>query len=67
LAEIIPAVTVPPNPKGFPIAKTQSPTLELEESPHLRAFNFFFDSTFNTAISTFGSLPINSAFSFVSS
>ena len=63
----MPAVTVPPNPKGFPIAKTQSPTLELEESPHLRAFNYFFDSTFNTAISTFGSLPINSAFSFVSS
>ena len=35
LAEIIPAVTVPPNPKGFPIAKTQSPILALSESPNL--------------------------------
>ena len=67
LAEIMPAVTVPPNPKGFPIAKIQSPTLDLEESPHLRAFNLFFGLTFNTAISTFGSLPTNLAFNFVSS
>jgi hypothetical protein len=27
LAEIIPAVTVPPKPNGFPIAKTPSPIL----------------------------------------
>ena len=29
LAEIIPAVTVPPKPNGFPIAITQSPILAL--------------------------------------
>ena len=38
LADIIPAVTVPPNPKGFPIAITQSPTLALSESANVTAF-----------------------------
>ena len=32
-AEIIPEVTVPPKPKGLPIAITQSPTLALSELP----------------------------------
>ena len=42
LAEIIPEVTVPPRPKGFPIAITQSPILALSESPNLTGINFFF-------------------------
>ena len=33
-ADMIPEVTVPPSPKGFPIAITQSPTLALSESPN---------------------------------
>ena len=32
-AEMIPAVTVPPSPKGLPIAITQSPTRACAESP----------------------------------
>ena len=32
LDEIIPVVTVPPKPKGFPIAITQSPIRALSES-----------------------------------
>ena len=42
LADIIPAVTVPPNPKGFPIATTQSPTLALSESANVTAFKLSF-------------------------
>ena len=42
LAEIIPAVTVPPKPNGFPIAKTQSPILALSESPNATGINFSF-------------------------
>ena len=34
IAEMIPAVTVPPRPKGSPIASTQSPTRALLLSPH---------------------------------
>ena len=33
-ADIIPEVTVPPSPKGFPIATTQSPNLDLYEFPN---------------------------------
>ena len=33
-AEIMPAVTVPPKPKGLPMASTQSPTRALSESPN---------------------------------
>ena len=44
LAEIIPDVTVPPKPKGFPIAITQSPILALSELPNLTAINFSCDS-----------------------
>jgi len=32
---MIPDVTVPPKPKGFPIAITQSPILALSEFPNL--------------------------------
>ena len=49
LAEIIPAVTVPPRPKGLPIAITQSPTRALSEFPNLTGTNFLFDSIFITA------------------
>ena len=40
LAEIIPDVTVPPKPKGLPIAITQSPILALSESPNLTGIIF---------------------------
>jgi hypothetical protein len=46
---MIPDVTVPPRPKGFPIATTQSPTRALSESPNLTGINFSFVSIFNTA------------------
>ncbi len=36
-AERIPAVTLPPSPKGLPIAKTQSPTRDASLSPQLAA------------------------------
>ena len=40
LDEIIPEVTVPPKPKGLPIAITQSPIRALSESPKLTGSNF---------------------------
>ena len=43
LAEIIPAVTVPLRPNGFPMAITQSPILALSESPNFTGLNFLFD------------------------
>ena len=49
LEEIIPDVTVPPKPKGFPIATTQSPTRALSESPKLTGRKFYLDSIFKTA------------------
>ena len=57
LAEIIPAVTVPPRPNGFPIAKTQSPILALSESPKPTGLNLSSVSNCNTAISIKGSAP----------
>ena len=39
-AEIRPAVTDIPNPKGFPTAMANCPTLTLSEPPNLRAENF---------------------------
>ena len=52
LAEIIPEVTVPPNPNGFPIAMTQSPTLDLSESPKFTVSKTALVSLiFNTATS----------------
>ena len=65
-ADIIPDVTVPPNPNGFPIAITQSPILALSESPNLTGKNFYFDSIFKTAISERGSAPITFALNFFS-
>ena len=47
LAEIIPEVTVPPRPKGLPIAITQSPTRDLSESPKLSGVNFSSESIFS--------------------
>ena len=61
LDEIIPAVTVPPNPNGFPIAITQSPTRPLSQSPKLTGENYSSDSIFKTAKSIYGSLPITLA------
>jgi hypothetical protein len=58
-AEIIPAVTVPPRPKGFPMATTQSPTRDLSEFPNFTASKGTSDSTFNTAKSVFWSRPIS--------
>ena len=42
LAEIIPAVTVPPKPKGLPIAITQSPILALIRISKFNWYKFFF-------------------------
>ena len=61
IAEIIPAVTVPPRPKGFPIASTQSPTLALLESASGTGLNFSLDCICKTAMSLTGSVPINFA------
>mgnify|MGYP005750546263 CR=1 FL=1 len=58
LADIIPEVTVPPSPKGFPIAITQSPILAKSEFPNLTGLNLSSDCIFNTAISDKGSVPI---------
>ena len=58
LADMIPEVTVPPNPNGFPIAITQSPILALSESPNLTGVNLSLDSICNTAMSESGSAPI---------
>jgi hypothetical protein len=66
-AEIIPDVTVPPRPNGFPIAKTECPTLALLESANLRKGNGFFDSTFKRAMSVSLSVPTSFASSSVSS
>ena len=57
LAEIIPEVTVPPKPNGFPIAITQSPTRALSESPKTTGVNSSDDSIFKTAKSAYGSDP----------
>ena len=61
LAEIIPEVTVPPNPNGFPIAITQSPILALSESPNFTEINFSLDFICKTATSDNGSAPITAA------
>ena len=68
LADTIPAVTVPPKPKGFPTARTQSPTLKISESPKLTKGSFSpFVSTFKTAKSVLVSLPIILAINSLSS
>ena len=63
-AETMPAVTVPPSPNGLPTAMTQSPTRIFSLSPNLTLFNGAAGSTFSTATSTFGSLPMTLARSF---
>ena len=52
---------MPPRPKGFPIAITQSPILALSESPNFTGKNFSLVSNFKTAISDKGSDPITFA------
>ena len=48
-AEIIPDVTVPPRPKGFPIAITECQTRALSESANFTNFKGFFDFTLSKA------------------
>src|SRR6266566_8448064 len=67
VAEMIPAVTVPPRPNGLPIASTQSPTLALFESPQLAAGSGVLASTLRRARSVTTSRPITWACSAVSS
>ena len=50
VAEMMPAVTVPPRPNGLPIASTQSPTFALVESPQVAAGNGVFGSTLKRTI-----------------
>ncbi len=66
-AETMPAVTVPPSPKGLPMASTQSPTRVWSESPHSSAYSALSVSTLSSARSVFGSRPTMVAFSSVSS
>src|SRR5215471_498039 len=64
---MMPEVTVPPRPKGLPIASTQSPTFVLAESPHVAAGRGAFGSTLSTARSVTASRPTTSACNVVSS
>ncbi len=57
VAEMMPTVTLPPRPKGLPIAITQSPTRIFEESPKVTALSGFLGSTCRSARSVFGSWP----------
>ena len=66
-AEMIPSVTVPPRPKGLPIAITQSPMRILRESPSFTAVSGAVGSTFSTERSVLVSVPISFAFSLVPS
>ena len=59
--ETIPAVTVPPSPKGFPTATTQSPTRVRSESPNSTTGSDSSESTSMSARSVFGSTPTTSA------
>src|SRR5215471_2257099 len=67
VAEMMPDVTVPPSPKGLPIASTQSPTRAFVESPQLAAGRGAFGSTLRSAKSLTGSRPMTSACNTVSS
>ena len=66
-AEMIPDVTVPPKPKGFPIAKTECPTLALSESANFKYGREPFGSTLRRAISVSLSVPTSLASNSVSS
>src|SRR5216684_533276 len=67
VAEMIPAVTVPPRPNGLPIASTQSPTRALLESPQLAACSGVLASTLSRARSVTASRPMTCACNAVSS
>ncbi len=67
LAEMMPAVTVPPSANGLPTAMTQSPTRDLSLSPNFTAVRGLAGLTRNTARSTLASLPMISARSLVPS
>ena len=60
-AEMIPAVTVPPRPKGLPIATTHSPTRVAEESPKVTKGKVLSERILSTARSDAASAPITSA------
>ena len=60
-AETMPAVTLPPRPKGLPMAITQSPILALSLSPHSTKGNGVGESIFSSARSVLGSWPISFA------
>ena len=64
---MMPAVTLPPRPKGLPMATTQSPTRALSESPKRTAVSLPVGFTLSTAMSVLGSRPTTSALSRVPS
>ena len=57
VAEMMPTVTLPPRPKGLPMAMTQSPTRMAEELPKDTALRGSLGSTFRSARSVLGSWP----------
>ena len=57
VAEMMPTVTLPPRPKGLPMAITQSPTRMAEELPKDTALSGSLGSTLSNARSVFGSWP----------
>ena len=60
-AEMMPAVTEPPRPKGLPTASTQSPTRTSFELPQMVLGRGDVGLTFSSARSVSGSVPITSA------
>ena len=60
-AEIIPAVTLPPSPRGLPIAITHSPTFDFLLSPKVIKGRSLFVSILRSAKSILESRPITSA------
>src|SRR5260370_4029838 len=67
VAEMIPAVTLPPSPNGLPIASTQSPSVALLESPQLAAGSGVLTSILSSARSVTASRPTTCACNGVSS
>ena len=57
LAETMPTETLPPKPKGLPIAITQSPIRALSESANFTEGKGFPASTLRRTMSIFASLP----------
>ena len=60
-ADTMPAVTVPPSPKGLPTAITQSPTLTASESPNSAKGSASSTGMESRARSVFSSVPRSSA------